>query len=210
MRKKDKFDVPIKNDQELATSLAYMDWADHGILRKVWTNFYQIGPGVYRSNHPSVKQFHRFKDMGIKTVLSFRAHNFAPTHTERYICDKVGLTLAICPLSATRAPRVDEMNALLEMFDTLEKPFVMHCKSGADRSSIASALYQIDQMGYSPVQAKAMMSIKFIHLKWTKKGILDTFLKAYSDAFEATGIGLRDWIRTDYDPDALQSRFIKK
>ena len=30
---------------------------DHAFLRKVWTNFYQIAPGVYRSNQPTHGRF---------------------------------------------------------------------------------------------------------------------------------------------------------
>ena len=31
----------------------YNNFFDHAFLRVLWTNFYQIAPGVYRSNQPT-------------------------------------------------------------------------------------------------------------------------------------------------------------
>lgn len=207
MRKKDKFDVPIHDDAGLQKSLAYMRWSDHAVLRRYWSNFAQVAPGVYRSNHPSPKHLEWLYDQGIKTILSFRATRFAPTHTERYLCKKLGLELVICPLSGSRAPFVHELNALFGFFDTLDKPFLMHCKSGADRTSLASALYLIDQAGYSADQTGHMFSLRYIHLKFTKKGILDAFVHAYARASQDTEITLREWVNTAYNPDELQAAF---
>ena len=207
MRKKDKFDVPIHDDAALQKSLAYMRWSDHAILRQVWSNFDQIAPRVYRSNHPSPKQFEWLRDQGIKTILSFRSFGFAPTQTERYICNQLGLDLHICPLSAGRAPLASELNALFGYFDTLEKPFLMHCKSGADRTSLASALYLIDQAGYSADQTKHMFSLRYVHLKFSKKGVLDAFIDAFAHANHSTGIPIREWVNTVYNPVELQAAF---
>jgi len=52
-----------------------------------------------------------------------------------------------------------------------------------------------------------MLSLRFIHLGWTKKGILGAFVDAYDTAKQETGISLRDWIKTSYDPEKLQRDF---
>lgn len=207
MRKKDRFNVEINSQTDLRRSLRYMRFSDHAFLRRLWSNFYEISNKVYRSNHPSPKRLAQMKRWGIETILSLRAQEFAPSHTERYLCDQLGLKLEFCPMSASRAPTVSELQDLLLLFDTLRRPFLIHCKSGADRSGLASALYQIDQDGIEPKTAKKMLSLRFIHLGWTKKGILGAFVDAYDTAKQETGISLKDWIKTSYDPEKLQRDF---
>ena len=38
-------------------ALIWNRWLDHGILRVLWTNQFQIAPGVWRSNHPPQSRF---------------------------------------------------------------------------------------------------------------------------------------------------------
>ena len=50
----------------------YNLWFDHAVLRKVWTNFFPVAPGVYRSNQPTHERFVKLKAMGIKSILNLR------------------------------------------------------------------------------------------------------------------------------------------
>lgn len=52
-----------------------------------------------------------------------------------------------------------------------------------------------------------MLSIRFIHFKWTKTGILDMFLDLYEARLEKGAIGFQDWVEQEYDPDALTKMF---
>jgi len=45
--------------QDRALAERYEMWLDHGFLRRIWTNFYQIAPGVFRSNQPNKKRLER-------------------------------------------------------------------------------------------------------------------------------------------------------
>ncbi len=58
----------------------YNDWFDHAILRRVWTNFFQIAPGVYRSNQPTHKRFEKIKGMGITHGLKLRGEGIVAAH----------------------------------------------------------------------------------------------------------------------------------
>ena len=86
----------------------------------------------------------------------------------------------------------------------------MHCKSGADRASLASAIYLIAIEGKSVAEARQMFSIRFIHFKWTKTGILDMFLDMYEERLERGPIAFQDWVAHEYDPEALTQRFAKR
>jgi hypothetical protein len=59
------------------------------------------------------------------------------------------------------------------------------------------------------VQALQQLSWRFAHVKQSKTGILDAFF----EHFAATGEGRKsfvDWVREDYDEDALRHRFTSR
>ncbi len=99
---------------------------------------------------------------------------------------------------------------LFEIFDRIEKPFVMHCKSGADRAGLASALWLLDKEGASIAQAKKMLSLKYAHLKNTKTGVLDHLLDIYEADTAAAPMPVRQWFAERYDPAAITASFHAK
>lgn len=185
-------------------STFYMNWLDHAILRTFWTNLAEVVPGVWRGNHPTPKRWESLKEMGIKTVLNLRADSTKPFYqTEVRICERLGFELVTVSLSARAAPEKERLFRLIEVFRTIDKPFFMHCKSGADRTGLASAIYLLVIEGRSLDEARQMLSPKFLHFKSTKTGVLDAVL----DEYEKTGGDFEDWLRNVYDRDALQASF---
>ena len=186
----------------------YNLWFDHAILRTIWTNFFEIAPGVYRSNHPTHARFEKYKAMGIRTVLNLRgAAGAAHYLTEKESCEALGLTLVDCNLQARHAAPREDILDVIHAFRTIEKPFVMHCKSGADRAGFASAIYLIEIEGRAVAEAKRMLSPKYVHFRWTKTGILDFILERYADRQAETGIGFEEWIATEYDHLEMQQAY---
>jgi protein tyrosine/serine phosphatase len=142
--------------------------------------------------------------MGIRTILSLRgtARN-SPQLFEAEDCAALGLTLVSTGLHA-RAP--SSRAALLRLFDlwrSIDGPFLMHCKSGADRAGLASALYLIGIEGRSVAEARAQLSFRFLHVKASETGILDHMLDLFEQRQAETGVGIEAWIATEYDPAAL-------
>lgn len=78
---------------------------DHAFLRMFWTNFYEIAPGVYRSNQPSHRRLKRYRDMGITTVVNLRGEEtYAHYLFEKESCEALGLKLINAKLWARSAP----------------------------------------------------------------------------------------------------------
>ena len=197
--------------QDRALAERYEMWLDHGFLRRIWTNFHQVAPGVFRSNQPDAKRLARWKSQGIETVLCLRGGlSPAPLVLEREACDKLGITLYQHSLTAREAPTRAAVQELIELFRRLPRPFAMHCKSGADRASFASAVYLLAQEGAPMSEARKMLSPRFVHFKWTRTGILDYILDAYEARDRAEPISFEDWIAQDYDPATLQAAFDAK
>lgn len=189
---------------------AYVDFylVDHAFLRVLWTNFFEIAPGVYRSNQPSPKRLRQMYKLGIRNVLNLRGVNGTSAYAlEQETCEELGMTMVNHGMSARALLEKERYLQLLDILETIEKPFVIHCKSGADRAGLASALYLLHIEGRSPAEAQKMLSFKYVHLKSTKTGILDHFMDAYSEAHAKSGISIRDWIDTEYDRKAIAASF---
>lgn len=196
------------SEAERAAARRFMFWIDHGFLRRSWTNFEQIAPGAYRANQPDTHRLQKWKAMGIETVLTLRGGiSAAPVLLEREACAKLGMRLYQIGLASRFAPPRDGLLELIALFDTIERPFVMHCKSGADRAGLASAIYLITEEGQSVEQARRMLSLRYAHVKASRTGVLDHFLDVYEARNRDRPISLTDWIATEYDPEATQAQF---
>lgn len=204
--------LDLSNPEHRALAEQHFRWADHGVLRKYWTNFAEIAPGVYRSNHPDHQRWQRYADLGITSVINLRGAAPDKPHflLEEESTRVLGMTRYDLSFGARSTPKVPAVLELLEIFRKIDKPFVMHCKSGADRAGLASAIYLHVVEGKSIAEARKMLSFRFLHIKWTKTGILDMFLDVYEARHKETGIGFEDWVRNEYDHDALRAGFEKR
>ncbi len=210
-RMRDYYNVDPRIPENERRARIYMNWFDHGILRVFWTNFHEIAPGAFRSNNPTRERFEKMRDMGIQTVVNLRGvSNSAHYLTELQICEDLGLTLIDRPLKARHTAKRENILELIETFRTLERPFVMHCKSGADRAGFASAIYLM-VMCDTPVQeARRMLSVKYVHLKFTKTGILDYLLRTYQARNARDAISFENWIAAEYNDQDIQTAFDQK
>lgn len=192
-------------DQQIDTVLGrwqgqfYAATLDHGWLRHRWTNEGEIADGVYRSNHPNAARLAAWKARGIKEVISLRPAKRAVHGFEAEVCAALGLSLRNAPLSARNAPRADALLRLLDIFDTLQKPALIHCKSGADRTGLAAAMWAIHVEGTPVAEAKRALGLKHLHIRASKTGVLDRVLEAYEARVAQGPISLRTWIGTEYD-----------
>lgn len=186
----------------------YNLWFDHAVLRKFWTNFFEVAPGVYRSNQPTHERFVKLKAMGIKSILNLRgAAGAAHYLVEEESCRQLGLTLVNCTLHARTAAPPEDILAVIDAFRTIEKPFVMHCKSGADRAGFASAIYLMEIEGRPVSEARKMLSFKYIHIKSSRTGVLDYLLDCYEARNAQSPIGFEEWVKTEYDDKQVQKEF---
>lgn len=172
---------------------------DHAFLRILWTNFYEIAPGVYRSNHPGPRRLKRYKDLGIKTVVTLRGEEkFAHYLFEKETCEALGMDFRVTKLWARNATKRERLLAVLDTFRDIEKPFVFHCKSGADRAGIVAAMYLMVFEGVPVEEARKQLSMRYLHMKWTKTGVQDYILSVYEARKNAEPIDFEDWLRSEY------------
>lgn len=181
---------------------------DHAFLRSFWHNFFEIAPGVYRSNQPTHRRFVRYKDMGIRTVINLRGEDkHAHYLFEKESLEALGIRLVNAKLWARQAPSAKRILAVIDAMREAEKPLLFHCKSGADRAGFASAVYLMVFEGVPVREARKMLSLKYIHLKFTATGIQDYILRAYQAHNDAAPLPFEDWVREHYDSKPIQAGF---
>lgn len=201
----DSFTRPIKSEADEKRARFFVKWIDHGVLRTFWHNFHKVGDEIYRSNHPSEARFRKYAADGFKTVVNLRGASAQPQYLiEQKLCSELGLTLIDIPMSGTQAPSRDIVLSLLDTFETAEGPMFLHCKSGADRTGFASALYQLSS-GVPYETARRQLSLRYLHLKRGSKGVLGWVLQQYAQNPHTQN--LRDWVQNHYDPDAMTNGF---
>ncbi|HBP17761.1 MAG TPA: hypothetical protein DEA08_08205 [Planctomycetes bacterium] len=138
---------------------------------------------IYRSRQPRPKDVLRFKDKGVKTILSLNGdqdktmkhwvrvknprwpgrgeqryvQEQREVNLRQFIADQ-GIEHHYLRMSSKRAPsEADIVAAFQILLDDSKKPILLHCTGGADRTGVIGALYRIEFMGWSKEDAKREM-----------------------------------------------------
>jgi protein tyrosine/serine phosphatase len=206
----DKFGRDISTPEARRAAWWHFQLNDHAFLRVWWTNLDEIAPGVWRSNQPSPERLRLWaRELGLKTVVNLRGSPQEGFYLfEREVTEDLGLKRIDLHLSARSAPPKDRILALMDVLETLETPALIHCKSGADRTGLASAVYLLAVAGRSFDEAMAQLSLRYMHLSRSKTGIMDEIMLCYQA--EARGRSFRDWLESDYDPERITEAFHKR
>ncbi len=189
-------------------------FVDHALLRLGWRNWGVVESGrLYRSNHPTPWQLRQaVRRHGIRTVINLRGHRpeCGSDTLGRAEAAKLGITHVDAPFESRGAPHKDRILRLAEIFARMDEPALLHCKSGADRTGLAAGLWLLLQG--RPVEAALdQLSIRFGHLSAARTGILDAFFHRFGAWQRTHGPKpFLDWLREDYDEDALRAAFRSK
>jgi len=183
---------------------------DHAYFRVFWTNMDEIAPGVWRSNQPSPALVRRYAQMGLKAILNLRGTSSSGSHTlEALEASRHGIPLLSHALGSRSLSPREKYIALLDDFEQMPRPFVLHCKSGADRAGLASAFWLIHMEGLPVTEARRMMSLRYLHVRGSKTGVLDGLLDAYAAHVAKQPLSLRDWLTHHYDREAITAACAK-
>ncbi len=200
------FGTDITDPAARRWSVLHYNLFDHAFLRSFWTNFFQIAPGVYRSNQPTHRRFIRYKAMGIRTVVNLRGEDrFAHYLLERESCEALGLTLVDAKLWAREAAPRKRIVHVIETLRAAERPLVFHCKSGADRAGFVAALYLLVFENAPIARAKSQLGLKYLHLDFTKTGVQDYVLRLFEARQTLGEVDFEAWIRTEYTAKLIQA-----
>ncbi|MCI4645673.1 MAG: protein tyrosine phosphatase [Hyphomonadaceae bacterium] len=186
-------------------------WSDHGFLRARFQNLHQISPEMWRSNQPSPRQIEAHaRERGIKTILNLRGVSTRGYYLlEKEACAASGIELVDFQVFSRDTPTVETIFAARDLFERIQYPALMHCKSGADRAGIMSVFYKLFRQEVPFDEATEQLSLKYLHVKQGKTGMLDYFFETYRRFNQATPKPFLDWVKEDYDRLAVKAAFLE-
>ncbi len=205
---REQFRAPIRDDAGRRAAWIDFLFVDFGILRLFWKNRARISPQAWRMNQPWPSDLAWAARAGIRTVITARHDPRHGGHAlEREACERLGLAYEVFPLFSREAPAREALLAAPAVFERIEYPVLLHCKSGADRAGFLAALFLI-VVEKTPVHdARHQLSLRFLHFRASRTGILDAVFDAYLAAHPDEKTPFLDWVAADYDPATVTAGF---
>lgn len=190
------------------TYLHYL-WNDHAYLRLGFSNAHWISPEMVRANQPWPFQLAWWKKQGIKTIVNLRGGFDGSFYAlEKDACQRLGLNFVDFTITSREVPIRERVRGAKELFETIEYPALMHCKSGADRAGIMSVFYAHYRLGQPIREAMKQLGPRYLHIKHGNTGVLDYVFEQYLEKGEPKGLTFSEWVESeDYDPVAMKKTF---
>jgi protein tyrosine phosphatase (PTP) superfamily phosphohydrolase (DUF442 family) len=181
---------------------------DHGFVRFLYLNRHRVGDKAWRAAQPGNRHIRSFAAQGIRTVVNLRGPRVCGSYwLEQEACARHGITMVDCQMRSRASPNHEELRRARELFERIEYPMVMHCKSGADRVGLMSVLYRHSKLGVPIAEAKRELSWRYGHIRQADTGILDHFFEQYLAYAAIRPISFWDWVETVYEPEAVTRSF---
>lgn len=205
--------VPEPLRRRLAPSARYLNmlFVDHLWVRLAYTNRRRLADGVWRSAQPLPHQIRRLSEQGVRTIVNLRGRTKTSTYEfERAACERYGITLIDFPMKSRAAPSREVIVAARDLFDRIEGPVLIHCKSGADRAGLMGTLYKHFKQGVPIAEARSQLSLRYGHIRQADTGILDEVFERYLADIKTKPMPFMEWVEQIYDADALQRSYKAK
>jgi uncharacterized protein (TIGR01244 family) len=160
----------------LAAASAGGGWAGYLHLTG---NIHEVVAGeVYRSGQLDATDLGALlRDKGIRTVINLRGANpgSAWYRDEVRVTAAAGVNYVSLPMSAVREPDDALLASLISALAAAPKPLLIHCRSGADRTGLAAALYQLLVQRLPAGEADGQLSFRYGHFPWltSRTGAMD-------------------------------------
>lgn len=130
-------------------------------------NFHEVIPGeLYRSAQPSGKDIATYaKAYGIKTIINLRDEKREGWYdAESQAAKKNGIRLVDYPMSSSEKLSPQDAETLVAVLQNAEKPILIHCEHGANRTGLASAIYLGAVAGKGEAAAEFQLSPYYGHV----------------------------------------------
>ncbi len=147
------------------------------------SNFHVVVPGeCYRCAQLSSTALESFVQAhGIRTVVNLRGeHPEAEWFREETAAmKKRGVAMVHISMAAAAPTAGKEFAQLAETLRSAEKPILIHCQGGADRSGVGAAAFRLLNTNDSPEQARKQLSFRFGHVFFGRARVQHEVLDLY-------------------------------
>jgi protein tyrosine phosphatase (PTP) superfamily phosphohydrolase (DUF442 family) len=158
----------------------------------------QLGPGTLSR---TIRRY------GIKTVLNLRGSNVAqPWYTaERSATLAAGATQVDISIASDYWLSREQARTLVEALETCEKPVLIHCEWGAERTGLGSAMATLLRPGSTTADARRQFSAYYLFLPIRDGLVMRGHLDEYEGWLKRRGLAhtpevFRRWVAEVYRP----------
>ena len=164
---------------------------------------------VFRSAQPEAGLAETIRTNHLASILNLRGGSTADKFyaNEVRVTKELGVEFYDFPMSATRRPTRRELLVLIDLLGRCRYPLLIHCKSGSDRTGLATALYLMVGRGVGPKTASRAFTLDYGHVALNGTQRLHEPLDEYAtwlitEQLAHTPERLRSWVETRYEsPD---------
>lgn len=161
---------------------------------RISQNLYEVDRDkLYRSAQLTKSELEEaVRQYGIKTVISVRGYpqpvfNDEP---EAETLERENVALYKFDLTTDYFPSKENLVGIVQLLKSAQRPILVHCRTGADRTGMISAIYQIEEMHKSKEEALNQLTFKYWHVR-SFHPAMSEFVRAYQG---------EDWAIKKYDP----------
>jgi len=184
-----------------------------GVLLRLACNWRQIDDGVALAGQglrPSVRVL--LQHERVRAIINLRGANAAKAwyRAEVADCAELGIAHHDVRLSSRRLPHRKTLLMLLDAFDTLERPLLIKCAGGVDRSAFAAALLRLHRRGAGGIVQvrRDLQRPRLRHLYRPEQ----RWIRAFPEFYEETRgrLSFRDWIGDIYTARAFEDHLLMR
>jgi protein tyrosine phosphatase (PTP) superfamily phosphohydrolase (DUF442 family) len=164
-----------------------------------------MGSRIYRSAQLSDKALEKIiNEKGIRTIINLRGKDAESSWyaDESRMAGDMNVKLYDIRLLSDELPRYRKLAAILSILQTAEKPLLIHCKRGADRTGLVSALALVLEQDPPLSEINKQFSVLYGVLPFYRSAG-PAFFSLYEQWLNKTGKvhdknTLLEWIRHEY------------
>jgi protein tyrosine phosphatase (PTP) superfamily phosphohydrolase (DUF442 family) len=181
------------------------------LLVRPWTgsNLGIVEPGrVIRAAQPTTQLPQLIQEFQLTSILNLRGGSSKDWWytAEVQTAQSSGVAFYDLPLSATKRPTRRDLLLLIDTLDRCKYPLLIHCKAGADRTGLATAIYLMMHRGEPPRQALRAFTIYHSHVPLFGTEHLHEPLDEYASWLDAKSLAhspdrFRNWVKDEYQAD---------
>jgi protein tyrosine phosphatase (PTP) superfamily phosphohydrolase (DUF442 family) len=135
-------------------------WAA-AVAAKNVANLWRVEPDLYRSARPESAGFQELEKLGVKAVLDVESP------ADEGAAKGTKLKLYHVPMNAFGLRDESVLEAMRILSDPANRPLVIHCQHGADRTGAMMALYRVVVQGWTKQDAiREMNAGGYHHSSW--------------------------------------------
>ena len=114
-------------------------------------NFGQVNANYYRGEQPEGRDYADLAALGIKTVIDLQEDGEA---NETSLVEAAGMKFYRFPMNTHVPPTSAQLAKFMEIVnDPAQQPVYVHCKGGRHRTGVMTAVYRMEQDGWTADRA---------------------------------------------------------